>query len=163
MKTLIFLSIIISTNIFSKSQVVECKNGDNYDVTLSFEIPTTPYTPISQAEIEYRGEDLIEDLYPGQTTGDSTGDYSSMKILNKNFGGVDYISFQGNGWNPAYDDPNFYAVVIPVSAIGENLKNGQVDVFLSAYDGSIGDDAEAAYKDAMDQGPTANCWTYVQN
>jgi hypothetical protein len=127
---------IISLNIFASTQKIVCKERTeyaDYDVTLIF---TLSGKNILNAVIEYSGTDLIEGLYSGQVANDSLSSDMTIKLVDEN------IVITGKGWNPSYDEPNFYAVKIPSSYIGVGFDKDEKVVFLSALDGQ--DDSEKA-------------------
>jgi len=132
----LFLGLITfsSLTVFATTQQIVCKENtkkDDYDVTLTL---TLLGSKIIVGDIEYSGTDLIAGLYRGQSTGDSTS--SNMTITSKNMN----IVIRGNGWNPSTDDPNYYAVVIPQSAIGVEFDKKDEVVSLNAMDGNSNKD-----------------------
>lgn len=134
MKKLILGFIAFSSmSVFSETQKIVCKEksrGMDYDVTLILDFTGNK---INRGQIKYSGTSLIEGLYKGQTTGDSTdGGYSGGRMTIK-LEGENYI-IRGNGWNPSVDDPNFYAVLLPKNFLGKEFNREDQVVYLNAMD-----------------------------
>lgn len=154
MKTLLLGMIsFVSISSYASTQIIECK-GDEHQTKLTLELNNDG---IGNVEFEYSGEQLISGLYRGQSTNDSNGEFGSLKIIKKK----DKMIVAGQGWNPAYDDANYYAFIFPAKIIGKAQKKGSFKVQMAGDDNKYGT-LERSIQLASERAELETCWSYIQ-
>lgn len=123
MRTLIALSVFLSTSAFAVTQTIQCFQPGAL-VKVTFELNSA--NKIQSGEVEISGRDLAPQLYRGQSFG---ADISKEDLSVVNGG----IVMKVNSWDPSADDPISFEVGFPKSIIGKNLKKGSFELYIDEY------------------------------